>query len=224
MKIIRAVILTVTILVLYSRAVFADGPLAAEAEVQGDVQCCITSEMEYVPTEEGAPQAEETATTEEPETQKLYKAYECTDDEIRWIAAVAINENGSSEKAIRYEVSLICNLADMGRNGRTPCEVANSNWFAKATKKRARKTVVSDEIYNITADVLSGHRATDCNEHDCLSDIVSITTNGVTFFSKAEIKNIDNYVSGVTVITNRYGASYLFECFPAADTDPFGIL
>lgn len=181
------------------------------------------TETSAVPEEE--PQEEEPQEEEQQEEpQKEYTAYSCTDEEIRWIAAVAVNENGYDENAVRYEVSLICNLTDAGQHGSTPYEVTNSKWFAVATKRKAKKTAISDEILAIVRDVLGGNRISDCNEHDNVHDIASITTDGVTMVSQAEIQDVSNYVSGETIIRNKYGSTYLFECFPAQGTDPFGKL
>ena len=52
------------------------------------------------------------------------------------------------------------------------------------------------------------------DEHDCFSDILSISTGS--------IRNRSDYISGVTIIKNKMGSTYTFYCFPASGSDPFG--
>ena len=232
MKSIRAVMFAAAISMASSTAVFAADSVTAEAPVETAIETTEAAEATETTEADPTAQADTAAATEGTEPAedeplaplKQYRAYLSTPEEIRWIAAIAVNENGYDANAIRYEVSLICNLTDAGGHGSTPYAVVNSNWFARTTKQRARKTAISNEVYNIVADVLSGNRVTDCNEHDNVNDIVSITTNGVTLVSQADIRDRNNYVGGATIIRNRFGATYRFECFPAKGTDPFGIL
>ena len=223
MKSIRAVMLAAAISMASSTAVFAADSVPVEAPAETQTE---TTGADTTAQADMAAATEITGSAEEAPLApvKQYRAYPSTPEEIRWIAAIAVNENGYDENAIRYEVSLICNLTDAGQHGSTPYAVVNSNWFARTTKQRARQTAISNEVYNIVADVLSGNRVTDCNEHDNVNDIVSITTNGVTLVSQADIRDRNNYVGGATIIRNRFGATYRFECFPAKGTDPFGIL
>ena len=52
------------------------------------------------------------------------------------------------------------------------------------------------------------------DEHDCFSDIRSISTG--------DVRDRSAYIKDVTVIRNRYGATYTFHCFLHAHSDPFG--
>ena len=63
-----------------------------------------------------------------------------------------------------------------------------------------------------------GHRYLPTNvvEHDCLSDISSISTGSVNDRS--------NYIPGQTIINNVYGARYVFVGFAPNGGDPFGYL
>ena len=63
-----------------------------------------------------------------------------------------------------------------------------------------------------------GNRYLESNvvEHDCLSDINSISTGSVN--------NRSDYIPGETVINNTYGASYVFVGFAPNGGDPFGYL
>ena len=52
------------------------------------------------------------------------------------------------------------------------------------------------------------------DEHDCLSDIKSISTGNV--------KDRSAYIQGKTVVKNTYGSTWTFWCFPDSNSDPFG--
>ena len=156
--------------------------------------------------------------------------YTLTDEQIRRITALCIQEQGSDLTAIAFEASLIANLTDRNEHGNTPWTVANSSWFAFESRKYLTQasiptsvngTVVTDAMLSVVKNVLvNGNRATAATEHDYLGDIISVTNNGVSFDKNDRSK----YISGVTVIKNSMGATYVFECFPSATSDPFGML
>ena len=156
--------------------------------------------------------------------------YILTDEQIRRITALCIQEQGSDLTAIAFEASLIANLTDRGGYGSNPWSVANSNWFASESRQYLTQasiptsvngTAVTDAMISTVKNVLvNGNRATAATEHDYLGDIISVTNNGVPFDKNDRSK----YISGVTIIKNSMGATYVFECFPSATSDPFGIL
>jgi len=158
------------------------------------------------------------------------RGYSLSDDQIRYITALCIKENGRSINAIAFEASLIANLTDMGTWGSSPWTVAQSSWFASASKVvfsqspppgNVNGVAITNEMLAVVKDVLvNGNRTTKANEHDCLSDIISVTNNGVSF-NKTDRSQ---YISGVTIITNKHGVRYVFECFPSASSDPFGVI
>ena len=71
-------------------------------------------------------------------------------------------------------------------------------------------------------EVVEGDRffPTNVDEHDCLSDIISVSNNGVEFnkYDKSQ------YISGVTKIRNKYHSTYTFYTFPTEKSDPFGMI
>jgi hypothetical protein len=76
---------------------------------------------------------------------------------------------------------------------------------------------VSDAILAGVKDVLvNGNRTLPLyvDEHDCLSDITSISTGSV--------KDRSAYKQGKTIVKNRYGSTWIFWCFPDSTSDPFG--
>ncbi|MBQ9631881.1 MAG: SH3 domain-containing protein [Lachnospiraceae bacterium] len=94
--------------------------------------------------------------------------------------------------------------------------VRNGGWFAKAAHWMDNGSV-SDAILAGVKDVLvNGNRTLPLyvDEHDCFSDIQSISTGSV--------KDRKAYVQGKTVIKNRYNSTYTFWCFPDSTSDPFG--
>lgn len=56
----------------------------------------------------------------------------------------------------------------------------------------------------------------DVVEHDCLSDIGSISTG--------DVYNPNDYIPGETIIHNNFGADYVFQGFAPNGGDPFGVL
>ena len=238
MKLIRAVILVTCFVFSFSFCSFANGEAHA-SDVQSADAPVISDEVasEFVKEVDKPPvisdevasefvkevNNQQTAETDAvSNTNTQYVAYSLPEDQIEWIAKMAVCENGYTENAVRYEVSLICNITDEGDHGSTPFAVVNSGWFAQTTKVNARSANVPQNIINIVRDVLAGNRISNCDEHDCFKDIRSVETNGVVYTNPADIANRANYVSGITVITNKSGSRYVFECFPAANTDPFG--
>ena len=94
--------------------------------------------------------------------------------------------------------------------------VRNGGWFAKAAHWMDNGSV-SDAILAGVKDVLvKGNRTLSLcvDEHDCFSDIKSISTGSV--------KDRSAYVQGKTVVKNKYGSTWTFWCFPDSTSDPFG--
>lgn len=52
------------------------------------------------------------------------------------------------------------------------------------------------------------------DEHDCISDIISISTGNPN--------NRNQYKKKKTIVRNRYGSKWTFWCFPDSHSDPFG--
>ena len=147
------------------------------------------------------------------------KKYNLTDSQIRQIANLAVQENG--EACVAYEVSLMANLFELQTKYSDIYKfIRYGKWFSRSeywmdegtSSKKARET---------TKDVLvNGNRVFPAyiNEHDCISDIKSVTNKGV-LFNKSDRSQ---YKKDVTVIKNRYGSTYTFYSFPTTGSDPFG--
>lgn len=147
------------------------------------------------------------------------KKYTLTESEIVKIANLAVQENG--ESAVADEVSLMANLFELQTKYTDIYSyIRNGGWFAKAAQHmdNGKSSAAAKEK---TKDVLVyGNRTLPAyvNEHDCFSDINSVTNDGKTFTKTDRSK----YISNKTIIKNRYGSTYTFYKFPTAQSDPFG--
>ena len=144
--------------------------------------------------------------------------YELSDDDIAYLAHVAKREQGSVEGA-KLELSLMANLYEKNKTKykNVVDYVKNSGWFS--TKSTSSYTNPGADYVQAAKEVISeGNRYLPTNvvEHDCLSDISSISTGSVNDRS--------NYIPGETVIKNKYGANYVFVGFAPDGGDPFGYL
>ena len=146
----------------------------------------------------------------------MSKAYNLTNEETLAIARLCQQEQGTAAGAAA-EASLMCNRYELYGGGYASlCSyVRGSGWWANAAYFMDNGPC-RGEVLTAVADVLAGNRTLPeyVDEHDCLSDIKSISTGSK--YVKAD------YVPGKTMITNTYGAVYTFHSFPDSESDPFG--
>ena len=145
-----------------------------------------------------------------------YRKYDLTSDEIAGLANLALQEQGSIDGACA-ELSLMANLFEQQSKYKSLYEyVRKSGWFyraahymdngnAGAVYQLYTKYVLCEGLRTLPAHI---------NEHDCFSDIKSISTGTV--------RNRSDYIRDKTVIKNRLGSTYTFYCFPTTGSDPFG--
>ena len=145
--------------------------------------------------------------------------YNLTEQELHQLGWVCYREQGSLEGA-RMEASLMANLYEhSGGFSSVHDYVMNSGWFGPANTGDVPENPDSGDFYAVVKDVLvDGHRylPSDVVEHDCLSDIASISTG--------DVYNKDDYIPFVTVINNVYGSTYTFIGFAPNGGDPFGFI
>lgn len=144
--------------------------------------------------------------------------YNLSDDELAYLAYVAKREQGTVGGS-KLELSLMVNLYEKNKSKYSSVTdyVKNSGWFA--SNSRNGYSYPGDEYVAAAKEVVAnGTRYLPSNvvEHDCISDISSISTGSRSDRS--------NYVPGQTVIKNRYGATYVFVGFAPDGGDPFGYL
>ena len=152
--------------------------------------------------------------------------YSMSDQQLKQITALALHEQGTT-KGAAAEASLMANRFEMygSKYGTGSAGLVNyvrsSGWFANAATHMADFGVVTSAAYSAVKQVLvEGKRTLPkyVDEHDCFSDLSSVTNNG----SAISITNRSSYKKNVSKIHNRYGATYTFYSFPASGSDPFG--
>ena len=144
--------------------------------------------------------------------------YNLSDDDLAHLAYVALREQGSVEGA-KLELSLMANLYEKNSSRYSSVRdyVDNSGWFAAGS--RTGYSYPGDAYVQVAHEVLNeGNRYLPSNvvEHDCISDLTSCSTGSVS--------DTSSYIPGQTVLTNRYGARYMFVGFAPNGGDPFGYL
>ena len=94
--------------------------------------------------------------------------------------------------------------------------VRESGWYYRAAWFMDNGSCTSKQIEAVRDVLCNGNRTLPqyVDEHDCFSDIRSISTGAV--------RNRADYVKDTTVIKNKMGSTYTFHCFPDKTSDPFG--
>lgn len=147
-----------------------------------------------------------------------YRKYDLTEDEIRGLANLALQEQGSIDGACA-ELSLMANRFEQQSKYKTLYEyVRKSGWFYKAPYYMDNGN--AGAVYRLyTKYVLCEGLRTlpkHIDEHDCFSDIDHISTGNV--------RDRSAYQRDVTVIDNSLDSKYTFYCFPTSSSDPFGYI
>ena len=150
------------------------------------------------------------------EVELMAKAYKLSDQELLACARLCQQEQGTATGAAA-EMSLALNLYERNtsRYSSVYDYMRNSGWFANAAYYMDNGRC-SGAVLNAVSDVLAGNRTLPeyIDEHDCTSDIISISTGNK--------HNRSDYIPNKTVIKNNSGAIYTFYCFPDEWSDPFG--
>lgn len=153
-----------------------------------------------------------------------FKKYALTDSQLKQIARLCVQEQGNIN-GIRAEASLMANQLETstyrqnkygtGASGLYSW-VRTGGWFYQAAYYMDNGSASASQIDAVRDVLVNGNRFFPqyIDEHDCLSDIKSISTGSV--YQKSD------YVKGKTIIKNKMGSTYTFYCFPAAGCDPFG--
>lgn len=146
----------------------------------------------------------------------MFKKYDLSNEEIKGLANLALQEQGSIDGACA-EMSLMANQFEQQDKHNTLYDyVRKSGWFslsahwmdngsAGSTYQLYARYVLCEGLRTLPAHI---------NEHDCFSDIRSISTGAV--------RDRSAYLRDKTVIKNSYGSTYTFYCFPTSGSDPFG--
>lgn len=158
-----------------------------------------------------------------------FTKYELTDSQLRGIASLCQQEQGSAQGAAA-EASLMANHLELRHNKAKNYPITgtglynyvrNSGWFAKAAYHMDNQGKLRTDVLNAVRHVLVDGKRTlpgYVDEHDCFSDISSATNDGRAI----SVKDRSAYVKNKTIMKNRYGSKYTFYCFPTSKSDPFG--
>ena len=149
----------------------------------------------------------------------MSKKYNLSDLQLRHLAIICYREQGSIDSGVRACASHMCNYFEkyQTKNFKNVYECTfGSGWYWN--KQKNEQWVAAHP--NVPTSVIDAVRDVICNgnrffpdyvdEYDCLTDVKTASNNGVSF-NPLDRKQ---YKSGVTKITNVYGSSYTFYCFP----------
>lgn len=143
--------------------------------------------------------------------------YSLTSDQLRGLANLCYQEQGSVAGA-KAEASLIANRFELF--GAKYSDIYNyarsSGWFSKAGYWMDNGSAPSSVVEGVRDVLVNGNRTLPIyiDEHDCLSDIRSISTGSV--------RERGDYIPNETIVKNAYGSTWTFYAFPATGSDPFG--
>ncbi len=156
--------------------------------------------------------------------------YQLSDDELRGIANLCEQEQGSAIGAAA-EASLMANRYELWGSDSSSLYsyVANSGWWAGASRY-LQGTPSPDVLAAVKEVLVLGNRTLDLyvDEHDCIDcgsygfDIIKLVTDGEVITDHASLKDHSNYIKDKTVIYNKYTGVYTFSAFPTPSSDPFG--
>ena len=163
--------------------------------------------------------------TPSPTPAPVFATYELTEDELRGLAALCCQEQGTP-KGAAAEASLMANRFELYSSSEKTATalfdyVCNSGWFQKPYTHMQDRYNVDEEVLDAVYLVLmKGMRTMPLyvDEHDCLPDIVNVSINN----ELVDATELTNYIKDVTVITNEYGSNYVFYDFADTNQDPFG--
>lgn len=161
-------------------------------------------------------------------TGEFTKYTDLTEQQIQELANLCKQEQGSLEGAAA-EASLMANRFELyGNRFGTGAQglynyVRNSRWWADAGYYMSNGSAGEEYKEVVKAVLVNGKRTVPgyIDEHDCFSDLSSVTNNGTPV---TRISERSQYVQHVTKIDNNYESSYTFYSFPTSTSDPFGYI
>ena len=156
--------------------------------------------------------------------QGSFTKYLLTDSQVKQIARLCQQEQGTVAGA-KAEASLMANQLETSKSRQNKYGVGadglynwvrNGGWFSRAAHWMDNGSVNDAVLAGVRDVLINGNRTLPLyvDEHDCFSDIKSISTG--------EVKDRNSYIQGKTVVKNTYGSTWTFWCFPDSTSDPFG--
>lgn len=156
-----------------------------------------------------------------------FPKYQLSDQQLAGLANILQHEQPTTVG--RYaEASLMANLTDRWSDSdATAAKLVNKatgGWFAHGADRYAAgrdgKVTIDSNALKAAEDVfVKGYRTVPryVDEHDCFSDIGSISTG-------SNVKDRSAYKAHETVVKNKMGSTYTFYKFPDDKSDPFGYI
>ena len=153
-----------------------------------------------------------------------FTKYALTEAQLIAIARVCEREQGTVTGA-KAEASLMANQLETSASRQkkygTGADglynwVRNGGWFHKSAYWMDHASVSPAVVEGVRDVLVNGNRTLPwfIDEHDCLSDITSVSTGSV--------RNKSAYIQDKTIVKNVYGGTWIFWCFPDSHADPFG--
>lgn len=153
-----------------------------------------------------------------------FKKYKLTETQLKKLARLCVQEQGSVA-GVKAEASLMANLLETspkrqqkyGTDGDGLYNwVREGGWFYRAAYFMDSTNVGSKYVEAVRDVLVNGNRTLPqyIDEHDCFSDIKSISTGS--------IRDRSAYIPNKTIVKNKMGSTWTFYCFPASGSDPFG--
>ena len=153
-----------------------------------------------------------------------YKKYNLTESQLKKIARLCQQEQGTVTGA-KAEASLMANQLETSKTRQNKYGtgadglynwVRNGGWYSRAAYWMDNGELASSVLEGVRDVLVNGNRTLPqyVDEHDCLSDIKSISTGNV--------RDKSAYIKGKTIVKNSYGSTWTFYCFPDNYSDPFG--
>lgn len=153
-----------------------------------------------------------------------FKKYNLTETQLKKLARLCVQEQGSVE-GVKAEASLMANLLETspsrqkkyGTNGAGLYKwVREGGWFYRAAYFMDNTSVGSKYVEAVRDVLVNGNRTLPqyIDEHDCFSDIKSISTGS--------IRDRSAYIPNETIVKNKMGSTWTFYKFPTSTSDPFG--
>ena len=154
-----------------------------------------------------------------------FPKYQLTDAQIKGLANIVQHEQPDMRGRLA-EASLMANLTDIKGNENATTDKlikkATGGWFSHgASRFKNPGKVDASAIQAVKTVLVEGKRTVPryVNEHDCFSDLSSVTNNGKKISNK---KDRSLYVPHKTKVKNVYGSNWTFYEFPSSKSDPFG--
>lgn len=153
-----------------------------------------------------------------------FKKYNLSDSQLKKIARLCQQEQGTVTGA-KAEASLMANQLETSKTRQNKYGtgadglynwVRNGGWYSRAAYWMDNGELASSILSGVRDVLVNGNRTLPqyADEHDCLSDIKSISTGSV--------RDKSAYIKGKTIVKNSYGSTWTFYCFPDSYSDPFG--